>query len=491
MASINVKYFIKTRGRIQAKVWNRESGVQERLPAIVCEPFYQLGEKYSRFDAMTPEQVERALIPTAVEIEALYGPPPKGEDAKPLLPMAYLYLYKEFGPWLVTYKGLESRTAKDHLSRLSNFVLRFFFGEVKLEDVTLPPCATFDDWLEKGVRLYEFSTHHAFSKKVKGDRVSASTASAISTTAQYFWEMLRTKRVIPATTPLLPVVTTKYKDRKRKTADEYMSLSVDEQEAYLADVNEELDMSPLPFVISAETAKSFARGRLAAGEADMAVITIAGYFALMRPQEIYALMRRYVVTGLEAEKHDMAKSLAGIKHRQTGAEFLTAYMIKIEVQRDSVGQIKNPKDDSIGVAFIYDEEAFAILAESLNVMKRAVMKERRILKWRSTHLYFSRANDHYGKRWVRGGIRGEGDEHTTIKDLRRAGIRELATKFNFNIENIVLLQKLARHKELGTTQLYMRDPKSMASDPGDDGDIPVPGKTRVPSVVLRKGDKPA
>lgn len=163
---------------------------------------------------------------------------------------------------------------------------------------------------------------------------------------------------------------------------------------------------------------------------EVKVMAILGYFCSLRPQETFSAKTLKYAAGPAAEKLECSRIMkeAGLFGRL--AIFLSS-------QVDKFGNVKQLKTKaSGGWVSCFDKEAAELLAEVL----------------RDGGNLFTKPNKYYYKLWKEIGLPG-----VSLKDLRRASLYHLGHNTRL-ADNPLNVQKHARHKNLTTTQKYMRRP---------------------------------
>jgi hypothetical protein len=162
---------------------------------------------------------------------------------------------------------------------------------------------------------------------------------------------------------------------------------------------------------------------------DIKLIGLLGYFTSARPQEIFAFKRSDFRLGVDKNGNPLE---ACITMRKLGLYDKLAVLI--ERQRSTSG-VSLPKGRIIANVACFNEAAVRIIAASLS---------------KRTGSLFTKNNHLYYKLWKDMGYPG-----ATIKDLRRASLYWLG-----NTTQIppAALMNHARHRNIATTQKYMRRP---------------------------------
>ena len=161
---------------------------------------------------------------------------------------------------------------------------------------------------------------------------------------------------------------------------------------------------------------------------DIKLIALLGYFASMRPQEIFATNRNDFIGGDDAENLECCKVMRA-------AGLFAGMAVYVQRQRGSrINDIRPPKWKTIAHVAIFSEEAALLLVQILTDLP--------------VDLPFVHGNRHYTDRWKLLGM-----NLWDPKDPRRASIYWLA---NYSRLELVPLSLHARHKDTRTTGRYYR-----------------------------------
>jgi integrase len=155
------------------------------------------------------------------------------------------------------------------------------------------------------------------------------------------------------------------------------------------------------------------------------LMALLGYFASLRPQEVFALRRCDFVAGATE---------AGRVMKEKG--HFDRLSVNITQQRTQRGELTPPKAFSRGLVAIFDVHAATLIREIL-------------LRREPEELLFDFLPNWNAELWKRGG------GGLTLHDLRKASLYWLGHYGNLEL---VQLKNHARHSKVDTTMLYCRRP---------------------------------
>lgn len=189
--------------------------------------------------------------------------------------------------------------------------------------------------------------------------------------------------------------------------------------------------TPLQFALSPDEVIAFAR---TCTDPTVRMLALCGYFASLRPQEVFALCLNDFATGLKAKGLEACKVMKGLG-------MFDGMAINIEKQQRAYKkkQKAKPKKDSKGIVAVFHKDAASLIVAELKALQAAGKMQ-----------IFGYNNKHYYALWKK-----EGKLGVTLKDLRRASIYYLGHHTDIKIEQ---LKEHARHKNIQTTSLYFRRP---------------------------------
>lgn len=167
---------------------------------------------------------------------------------------------------------------------------------------------------------------------------------------------------------------------------------------------------------------------------DFNLMTLLGYFAALRPSELFALERSDLLTGSSAEK--FSKTLEGFREIDLGTKLAVSISKTIESGLPTRELTKT--DASCAVVNIWHPEAAKRIAE--------------IVRDRPPGRLFPYSYDWLMRAWF---VHVQPTLETTIHDLRRASGLYLGRTTRIPV---TLLQEHMRHANIETTMLYMREP---------------------------------
>lgn len=160
----------------------------------------------------------------------------------------------------------------------------------------------------------------------------------------------------------------------------------------------------------------------------MRLMALIGYFASLRPQELFALRRCDFYAGDAVAKKECCLVMAGFGH-------FGRLAVDVHRQRRQNGDFEPPKAFSRGLVAIFNQDAATLIREIL-------------LKRDPEELLFEFKPNWNAELWSRGGIKG-----LTLHDLRKASIYWLGHHGRFDL---IPLKNHARHSKVETTMLYCR-----------------------------------
>lgn len=189
--------------------------------------------------------------------------------------------------------------------------------------------------------------------------------------------------------------------------------------------------TPLPRTVEPEEVLAFIMEK--GPSSQIAIVACLGYFFSLRPFEIFGLKKTDFAAGSKVQGLECIKLFSK-------NSLYSRLAVKIERQRNETNVIKPPKSNSTGWVACFNEEVAKIVVGYLNGLE-------------SSELIFQENVHTYSKRWKK-----EGLANITMKDLRRSSLYYLG--HHTGLANApTVLQKHARHKNLKTTQLYLRRPE--------------------------------
>lgn len=187
-------------------------------------------------------------------------------------------------------------------------------------------------------------------------------------------------------------------------------------------------LTPLAYTLTPDEVLKFAT---ACTDERMRLMALLGYFASLRPQELFALHRADFTAGPAAADKECCRVMA--KHGLFGK-----LLVNIHQQMTQAGELVPPKAFSRGLVAIFNETAATMIRTSLLARKDP------------DKLLFDFKPNWNAELWKRGGIPG-----LTLHDLRKASIYWLG---HYGGLEVVQLKNHARHSKIDTTMLYCRRP---------------------------------
>lgn len=207
--------------------------------------------------------------------------------------------------------------------------------------------------------------------------------------------------------------------------------------------------TPLKSRVTPEDMLTFARAKVVATRATrhkknpqalpairLDLLGLVGYFAALRPEELYALEKADFITGAVAVEH--TRTHQGFVEAKLGTR-LSIAVTKTLDGSTSVPLLKTP--ESAAVVNIWHREAALMIAGLLSEMPDGRL--------------FPGSRSTLDKYWCRLG--GPLLHGVTVHDLRRASALYLGRTVRIPP---TLLQEHMRHAELDTTMLYIREPET-------------------------------
>lgn len=196
--------------------------------------------------------------------------------------------------------------------------------------------------------------------------------------------------------------------------------------------------TPLQFALKPDVVLKFAKQ---VESREVRFLALAGYFFSLRSQEVFALRPMDFVAGKEAEGLD-----CGIAMKEAGLfSRLAVEIIRQQTPERQDGEVVfgDPKAYSMGWVSCFDKEAAKMLVELLNGVSRVDAK---VLSDDNRAIY----------RLWQAATKDTKLQAIDLKDLRRASLYYLGHHSDLTP---IQLMKHARHRELETTQLYLRRPE--------------------------------
>lgn len=175
---------------------------------------------------------------------------------------------------------------------------------------------------------------------------------------------------------------------------------------------------------------------------DLRLVALLGYFASLRPQEIFGLRRNDFFGKRRAPELECSRVM-----RRYG--FYTDLAVRIERQRLQSGAMDVPKSRSKGMVSVFNKRAAVEIAKLIRGLET------------DAELFAAHGNDYYLKKW-----RKEAGMET--KDLRRASLYWLG---HYGGLDLVPLKNHARHAKIETTMQYVRRPEDIPDTSDDDLDL--------------------
>lgn len=355
----------------------------------------------------------------------------------------YLYIY------LTRNKPLKPRSLYSHLDSAPDHAVETWLTQYKAQyggPVTPDHVLFSDDTLNK-----HLTTYRAFLLEDK-QRSPLTVANQLSVLRRYVIPYFLSQDPPlkdPATWPSTAVWMARYLQdrgcRPRFVADINNALSNFWrwlQQEHLAPRGIGLELRTLPGAKSAPTPLSYTltpddildwvKGR----DPRVQLLALCGYFFSLRPQETFALCSADFSVD---EELDSVKAM--IQARLYGG-----LSVHIERQLTAKGAITAPKAHSKGYVTCFDLRAATLIVDLVNAEEDP---SRALLGGDVRWLY----------RLWQNTTKGSTLEGTTLKDLRRASIYWLGHHSGM-AEYPITLKNHARHRELETTELYLRRPET-------------------------------
>jgi integrase len=307
-------------------------------------------------------------------------------------------LAEDFAIWLSKEEGNAEKTVQGYLRDLREYVFPYF--------LSCNPVLGHDpnSWAQ-----YSSKMRSAF----EADGMSKNSIRTCNTALRRFWTYLHEERLI-----------------------------LQGLDLYIRNPKGFHNQTPLKVTLDPDAVLAF--GRDVTKEPLARFMALVGYFFSLRPQELFAIERKYFKAGSSDSGYECVKSL-----RKFG--FNPKLLYYVEMQESDNGVKGDPKKSATGWVACFNSEAERLIVELLKDMPSfgASLPAR-------NHIYYPY--------WKKKGLSG-----FTLKDLRRASLYWLG--HHTDLPPLVI-QKHARHKDFTSTQKYLRRPDEGFDGPaGDDLDL--------------------